>query len=84
MHTHLDPDFDRNRYKISKPTLLYYWILTYIRELKKLFKRFTKKGRAELAYEKMRFQKIHQKIINHSSQQLAQNPRSAQRHVPRL
>ena len=52
--------------KISKWKILYYWILTYIREIKKFFKRFTKKGREELAYEKMRLDQIHEMILSHT------------------
>jgi len=50
---------------ISKWQILYYWILTYLREIKKFFKHFTKKGREELAYEKKRLDQIHEMILSH-------------------
>ncbi len=52
--------------EIPKWRILYYWILTYIRGLKKIFKGFTKKGREELAYEKKRLDQIHEMILHHT------------------
>ena len=53
--------------EVSKWTIRYYWILTYIANIKRFFKRFTKKGRAELAYEKERLDQIYNMIIHHKS-----------------
>lgn len=52
-------------HEISKWQILYYWILTYIREIKNFFRRFTQKGREELAYEKKRLDQIHEMILSH-------------------
>lgn len=51
--------------KISKWQIRYYWILAYIRKIKNFFKRFTKKGREELAYEKMRLDQIYEMILHY-------------------
>ena len=50
--------------EISKWESLYYRTLTYIGEIKRFFKRFTKKGREELAYEKMRLDQIYDMILH--------------------
>ena len=50
---------------ISKRKLMYYWFLTGTNEIKRFFKRFTKKGREELSYEKMRFDQIREMIANY-------------------
>lgn len=56
-----------DNYDISKWEMRYYWFLTKIDSIKRFFKRFTKKGRQELAYEKMRFDQIHEMILNYNT-----------------
>ena len=55
-----------SNYTIPKCDLLYFRVLYKIADIKRYFKRFTQKGRAELAYEKMRFDQIREMILNYT------------------
>ena len=58
---------------ISKNDLRCYLVLYKIADIKRYFKRFTKKGRAQLAYEKMRFDQIRERILNYKDDTKMQN-----------